>query len=97
MVVRLRPLNHQEQHHGTLPVVKASTSEKTVTVLKGSGSRQQKTSYRFDNVFTAFSTQRDVFQATLEPVLKDVLMGYESTVFAYGQTGTGTDTPRVLY
>jgi hypothetical protein len=30
-----------------------------------------------------------VFDQTLAPVIADVLDGYESTVFAYGQTGTG--------
>jgi Kinesin motor domain len=89
VVVRLRPLNEKELQHGTLPVVSANTAAKTVTVLNGTGSRQTKTSYKFDNVFTAFSTQQEVFDATLRPVIKDVLMGYESTVFAYGQTGTG--------
>ena len=89
VVVRVRPLNEREKKHGTLPVVSASTSDKTVTVIKGTGSRQIKSSYKFDNVFTSFSTQEDVFEATLRPIIRDVLMGYESTVFAYGQTGTG--------
>jgi len=89
VVVRLRPLNSTEQKHATLPVVKASTRDKTVTVLKGSGRKQLKQTYKFDNVFTAFSTQEEVFEQTLRPVIKDVLNGYESTVFAYGQTGTG--------
>mmetsp|Transcript_34161 Transcript_34161/g.82231 ORF Transcript_34161/g.82231 Transcript_34161/m.82231 type:complete len:1318 (+) Transcript_34161:147-4100(+) len=89
VVVRLRPLNSTEQKHATLPVVKASTRDRTVTVLKGSGKKQLKQTYKFDNVFTAFSTQGEVFEQTLQPVIKDVLNGYESTVFAYGQTGTG--------
>lgn len=37
----------------------------------------------------SFSTQKEVFDQTLGPVISDVLGGYESTVFAYGQTGTG--------
>ena len=85
VVVRLRPLNDREQKHGTLPVVSASTGDKTVTVIKGQGTRQVKSSYKFDNVFTSFSTQEDVFEATLQPIIRDVLLGYESTVFAYGQ------------
>lgn len=89
VVVRLRPLNEREKKFGTLPVVSASTSDKTVTVIKGQGSRQVRSSYKFDNVFTAFSSQEEVFEATLQPVIRDVLMGFESTVFAYGQTGTG--------
>jgi hypothetical protein len=89
VVVRLRPLNEKEKKHGTLPVISASTNDKTVTVIKGTGSRQARSSFSFDNVFTAFSTQNEVFDATLKPVIKDVMRGYESTVFAYGQTGTG--------
>mmetsp|Transcript_26225 Transcript_26225/g.61716 ORF Transcript_26225/g.61716 Transcript_26225/m.61716 type:complete len:122 (+) Transcript_26225:174-539(+) len=89
VVVRLRPLNEREKKYGTLPVLSASTANKTVTVIKGKGDRQARSSYSFDRVFTAFSTQHDVFEQSIQPVLDDVLMGYESTVFAYGQTGTG--------
>lgn len=89
VVVRLRPLNEREKKHGTLPVISASTEQKVVTVIKGTGGRQARSQYAFDNVFTAFSTQEEVFSTTLKPVIKDVLQGFESTVFAYGQTGTG--------
>jgi kinesin family protein 11 len=82
-------LNEKEKKHGTLPVVSASTAEKTVTVIKGQGSRQARASYKFNNVFSAFSSQEEVFEVTLKPVIRDVMMGFESTVFAYGQTGTG--------
>ena len=60
-----------------------------MTVIKGKGSRQSRSQFSFDNVFTSFSTQEEVFEATLEPVIDDVFKGFESTVFAYGQTGTG--------
>lgn len=33
--------------------------------------------------------QAEVFETALEPRLNDVLCGFEATVFAYGQTGTG--------
>jgi hypothetical protein len=85
VIVRLRPLNEREMKHGTLPVVSASTKDKTVTVIKGKGKNQNKSTYKFDNVFTSFSTQEDIFEATLQPIINDVLNGYESTVFAYGQ------------
>lgn len=89
VVVRIRPLNEREKKHGTLPVISASTGEKTVTVLRGTGGRQARSQYKFDGVYTAFSTQSEVFEGTLKPVIRDVMMGYEGTVFAYGQTGTG--------
>jgi len=82
-------MNEEEKKHSTLPVIKGSTQEKTVTVIKGQGSRQARSTFTFDNVFTAFSTQEEVFNATLQPMIRDVMKGYESTIFAYGQTGTG--------
>mmetsp|Transcript_13269 Transcript_13269/g.49619 ORF Transcript_13269/g.49619 Transcript_13269/m.49619 type:complete len:247 (-) Transcript_13269:15-755(-) len=89
VVVRLRPMSEREQKGNTLPVVTASTEKKEVTVIKGAGTRTLRSTFKFDNVFTSFSTQKEVFDQTLAPVIADVLDGYESTVFAYGQTGTG--------
>eukprot|EP00557_Chaetoceros_sp_GSL56_P011997 CAMPEP_0176477854 /NCGR_PEP_ID=MMETSP0200_2-20121128/867_1 /TAXON_ID=947934 /ORGANISM="Chaetoceros sp., Strain GSL56" /LENGTH=1243 /DNA_ID=CAMNT_0017873737 /DNA_START=112 /DNA_END=3844 /DNA_ORIENTATION=- len=89
VVVRLRPMNEMEKKHSTLPVIKASTTDRTVTVIKGQGPRQARSIFSFDNVFGSFSTQEEVFEATLKPVIADVMLGYESTIFAYGQTGTG--------
>lgn len=86
VVVRLRPMNEKEKKHSTLPVIKASTNEKTVTVIKGQGTRQARNSFAFDNVFSSFSSQQEVFDGTLKPVIRDVLSGYESTIFAYGQS-----------
>lgn len=89
VVVRLRPMTETEKKFGTLPVVSASTNDGTVTVIKDKSARKARLTYSFDNVYTAFSTQEEVFDQTMLPVFDDVLQGYESTVFAYGQTGTG--------
>ena len=85
VIIRLRPLNEREKKYGTLPVVTASTFDKSVTAIKGKGKTKSKQTFQFDNVFTSFSTQEDIFEATLQPIIRDVLNGYESTVFAYGQ------------
>lgn len=53
------------------------------------GTRQIRSTFHFDDVLTSFSTQEDVFKATLQPLVSQVLAGYETTAFAYGQTGTG--------
>jgi hypothetical protein len=70
VVVRLRPMNEMEKKEGTLPVVSANGQDKSITVIKGQGSRQVRSSYTFDNVFSAFSTQEEIFEATLKPVIK---------------------------
>ena len=35
------------------------------------------------------SVQSDVYQAAVQPVVEDVLNGYNGTIMAYGQTGAG--------
>jgi kinesin family protein 11 len=40
-------------------------------------------------VFGASTKQIDVYRSVVCPILDEVIMGYNCTVFAYGQTGTG--------
>ena len=47
------------------------------------------TTYAFDHVFPPTATQADVFAAVAVPVLDDVLLGFNGSILAYGQTGTG--------
>ena len=42
-----------------------------------------------DNVFGKDSRQMDVYNLTARPIVDCVLEGYNGTIFAYGQTGTG--------
>ena len=85
VVVRLRPLNSKEKREGTLPVVTCNSERKEVAVIKGAGMRAARSAFRFDNVFSLFTTQEEIFDQTLRPMIDDVMKGYESTVFAYGQ------------
>lgn len=89
VVVRLRPLNAKEKKEGTLPVVTCNSDRREVAVIKGVGNRAARSAFRFDGVFSLFTTQEEIFDQTLRPMIDDVMRGYESTVFAYGQTGTG--------
>ena len=45
--------------------------------------------FTFDSVFDLDTTQIDVYNITAKPAVQSVLEGYNSTIFAYGQTGTG--------
>ena len=68
--VRLRPLNDSEMKNGALPVITASCQDKTITVVKGQGNRQVRSMYNYDNVFSGFSTQDEVYQVTLKPIIR---------------------------
>lgn len=45
--------------------------------------------YPFDMVFGPEADQATVYNDVVHPMLQEVLMGYNCTLFAYGQTGTG--------
>lgn len=45
--------------------------------------------FSFDHVFDMDSGQKEVYEITAKPAIMSCLEGYNSTVFAYGQTGTG--------
>lgn len=53
------------------------------------GSGELPKTFTFDNVFDWNSTQTAVYSETAKPIVDSVLEGYNGTVFAYGQTGTG--------
>ena len=46
-------------------------------------------SYSFDNVFGEQADQAMLYGDVVQPILDEVLLGYNCTIFAYGQTGTG--------
>ena len=45
--------------------------------------------FTFDHVYDQFATQRKVYETTARGVVDSSLQGYNATIFAYGQTGTG--------
>ncbi|KAL4460357.1 hypothetical protein ABPG74_000108 [Tetrahymena malaccensis] len=48
-----------------------------------------KYSFTFDHVYDQDSTQEEVYELTAKQSVLSVLEGFNSTIFAYGQTGTG--------
>ena len=44
---------------------------------------------RFTRCFSAHSSQQEVYEEVVAPVVSSVLDGYNGTIFAYGHTGTG--------
>ena len=58
----------------------------------GGGSSDGRDSVRqftFDMVFDESTPQYGVYEAAAKPIVDSVLEGYNGTIFAYGQTGTG--------
>ncbi|XP_075447655.1 kinesin heavy chain isoform X2 [Ascaphus truei] len=80
VLCRFRPLNQSEVHRGDkfLPTFQSDDS----VILGGKP-------YMFDRVFPPNTTQEQVYHACAMQIVKDVLAGYNGTIFAYGQTASG--------
>lgn len=94
VVVRCRPLNGKEKGDGRTRIVEMDKGGGQVTLRAsapdaGSSSKEPPKVFTFDAVFDWESTQREVYENTAAGIVSSTLEGYNGTVFAYGQTGTG--------
>ncbi|KAI5713032.1 hypothetical protein M8J75_013166 [Diaphorina citri] len=85
--VRVRPLNSVERAAKSCSIVDCSSSRE-ITIKERVNDKISKT-FGFDRVFSQESKQVDVYKYVVNPLIDEVLSGYNCTVFAYGQTGTG--------
>ncbi|XP_009073147.1 PREDICTED: kinesin-like protein KIF11, partial [Acanthisitta chloris] len=84
------PFNASELKASSYAVVDCDQARREVSVRTGGATdKTSKKMYTFDMVFGAQAKQIDVYRSVVCPILDEVIMGYNCTVFAYGQTGTG--------
>uniref|UniRef100_A0A8C6RUF6 Kinesin-like protein n=1 Tax=Nannospalax galili TaxID=1026970 RepID=A0A8C6RUF6_NANGA len=89
VVVRCRPLNEREKSMCYRQAVSVDEMRGAITVHKTDSSNEPPKTFTFDTVFGPESKQLDVYNLTARPIIDSVLEGYNGTIFAYGQTGTG--------
>ncbi|XP_055085866.1 kinesin-1 heavy chain-like isoform X2 [Periophthalmus magnuspinnatus] len=80
VVCRFRPLNSAEVARGDKYIPKFQGED--CVVLGGKP-------FYFDQVFRSNTTQVEFYNAVAQKIVKDVLEGYNGTIFAYGQTSSG--------
>lgn len=89
VVVRCRGRNDREVRENSGVVVSTNGIKgSTVELSMGPSALSNKT-YQFDKVFSSAADQNMVFDEVVSPILDEVLDGFNCTIFAYGQTGTG--------
>ncbi|XP_022546847.1 kinesin-like protein KIN-UC isoform X2 [Brassica napus] len=86
--VRVRPRNGEELKSDAdfADLVELQPEIKRLKLRKNNWNSE---SYRFDEVFTDTASQKRVYEGVAKPVVEGVLSGYNGTIMAYGQTGTG--------
>ncbi|GAB2271571.1 hypothetical protein Dimus_006403 [Dionaea muscipula] len=88
VAVRLRPRNAEELMTDAdyADCVEPEPELKRLRLRKNNWDSD---TYEFDEVLTDFASQKRVYEVVAKPVVESVLDGYNGTVMAYGQTGTG--------
>ncbi|EIE23467.1 kinesin family member 3b in complex with Adp [Coccomyxa subellipsoidea C-169] len=90
VVVRCRPQNRAETAASLRSIVSVVTSLKQIDVEDPRiPSGADRKTFSFDSVYDVESSQHQVYHGSVSDVVASVLHGYNGTIFAYGQTGTG--------
>uniref|UniRef100_A0A8K9Y7R7 Kinesin-like protein n=1 Tax=Oncorhynchus mykiss TaxID=8022 RepID=A0A8K9Y7R7_ONCMY len=80
VMCRFRPLNESEITRGDKYIPKFKEDDTVIITGKP---------YVFDRVLPPNTAQEQVYDACAKQIVKDVLGGYNGTIFAYGQTSSG--------
>uniref|UniRef100_A0A8C3TEM8 Kinesin-like protein n=1 Tax=Chelydra serpentina TaxID=8475 RepID=A0A8C3TEM8_CHESE len=80
VMCRFRPLNDSEVTRGDKYIAKFQGEDTVIIASKP---------YVFDHVFQSSTSQEQVYNDCAKKIVKDVLDGYNGTIFAYGQTSSG--------
>ncbi|XP_021926304.1 osmotic avoidance abnormal protein 3-like [Zootermopsis nevadensis] len=89
VIVRCRPMNSREKDLNCKCVVFMDNSHCTCSIVNPTDSSAPPKSFTFDGVYHINSTTEQIYNEIAYPLVEGVLEGYNSTVFAYGQTGCG--------
>jgi kinesin family protein 3/17 len=69
-------------------IVNVDMSQGSIQICNPSNIKEIK-SFTFDHTYDYRATQELIFSQTALPILESIMEGYNGTIFAYGQTGTG--------
>ncbi|CAN4114988.1 unnamed protein product [Withania somnifera] len=87
VAIRVRPRNAEEiSDSDYADCVEVQPELKKLKLRKNNWNSEF---YKFDEVFAESASQKRIYETVAKPVVESVLNGYNGTVMAYGQTGTG--------
>ncbi|XP_023734741.1 kinesin-like protein KIN-5C isoform X1 [Lactuca sativa] len=89
VLLRCRPFSDDELRNNAPQVVTCNEYQREVAVSQSIAGKQIDRVFTFDKVFGPTSQQKDLYEQAITPIVNEVLEGFNCTIFAYGQTGTG--------
>ncbi|KAG9242122.1 P-loop containing nucleoside triphosphate hydrolase protein [Calycina marina] len=89
VVVRCRGRNEREVRENSGVVVSTEGVKGKLLQLSMGPSALSNKTYNFDKVFSSAADQSIIYDDVVNPILDEMIAGFNCTIFAYGQTGTG--------
>ncbi|KAK3124120.1 hypothetical protein QOZ80_8AG0640690 [Eleusine coracana subsp. coracana] len=89
VLLRCRPFSNEEIRSNAPQVVTCNDYQREVAVTQSIAGKQFDRIFTFDKVFGPTAKQKDLYDQAIIPIVNEVLEGFNCTIFAYGQTGTG--------
>ncbi|MQL77658.1 hypothetical protein Taro_010094 [Colocasia esculenta] len=89
VLLRCRPFNEDELRSNAPQVVTCNELQREVAISQNIAGKQIDRVFTFDKVFGPSAKQQDLYDQAVVPIVNEVLEGFNCTIFAYGQTGTG--------
>ncbi|CAI8602433.1 unnamed protein product [Vicia faba] len=89
VLLRCRPFSEEELRTNAPQVVTCNDYNREVSVSQNVAGKHFDRVFTFDKVFGPSAKQKDLYDQAVVPIVNEVLEGFNCTIFAYGQTGTG--------
>ncbi|XP_060918245.1 kinesin family member 3Cb [Labrus mixtus] len=90
VVVRCRPLSRKEEATAGENILDIDDKLGQITIRNPKAPPDEPMKvFTFDSVYGWESKQNDIYDDAVRPLVESVLHGFNGTIFAYGQTGTG--------
>ncbi|KAG2585740.1 hypothetical protein PVAP13_6KG409000 [Panicum virgatum] len=89
VLLRCRPFSDDELRSNAPQVITCNDYQREVAVTQTIAGKQFDRVFTFDKVFGPAAKQQDLYDQAIIPIVNEVLEGFNCTIFAYGQTGTG--------
>ncbi|CAL0310527.1 unnamed protein product [Lupinus luteus] len=89
VLLRCRPFSEDELRSNAPQVVTCNEFNREVAVSQNIAGKHIDRVFTFDKVFGPSAQQKDLYDQAVTPIVNEVLEGFNCTIFAYGQTGTG--------
>ncbi|KAA8518831.1 hypothetical protein F0562_016395 [Nyssa sinensis] len=89
VILRCRPLSEDEIRVRTQVVISCNELKREVNATQNISNKLIDRTFVFDKVFGSISQQKELYDQAIAPIVNEALEGYNCTIFAYGQTGTG--------